>query len=77
MPVYAGIFFLNNLKLPVILKNLLKWRKKKPICTIKFLLTIYCYCRDHTLILQWFFIGYWILKRGWISIPALFLFLAL
>ncbi len=23
---------------------------------------------------NWFFIGYWILKRGWISILALFLF---
>jgi hypothetical protein len=29
-----------------------------------------------TLYLHRFFIGYWILKRGWISILALFLFIA-
>jgi hypothetical protein len=34
----------------------------------------YCTIQTFSLILYWFFIGYWILKRGWIFILALFLF---
>ena len=35
----------------------------------------YCMGRKWTVLLQWFFIGYWILKRGWISIRALFFYM--
>ncbi len=37
----------------------------------------YCKIETFLLILTWFFIGYWILKRGWIFILALFLYFTL
>ena len=42
-------------------------------CSEKYKKGFFNLCAYHIVFLPWFFIGYWILIRGWIFILALFL----